>query len=188
MRIYEHKSYEEYVEAQTKINKSKITWVYANPEKIKKICEENPDCKFVICHGTRNGAEQKYFKKHLPNAEIIGTEISDNAETFEMTVQHDFSIPKEEWIGKADIVYSNALDHSNVPEKTIQTWKNQLSKSGRIYLEYSEHDSICEPADCLDATESEIIELLQKNGLDIINKFSGSQTSQVLVCENKERN
>jgi hypothetical protein len=104
-----------------------------------------------------------------------------------MTVQHDFSIPKEEWIGKADIVYSNSFDHSNVPEKTIQTWKNQLNKSGRIYLEYSERDSVCEPADCLQATESEIIELLQKNGLDIINKFSGSKTSNVLVCENKER-
>lgn len=187
MRIYPHKSYEEYVKAQTRTNKDKINNVYADPEKIRKICEENLNCKFVICHGTRNGSEQKYFKKHLPNAEIIGTEISDNAETFEMTVQHDFSIPKEEWIGKADIVYSNALDHSNVPEKTIQTWKNQLSKSGRLYLEYSEIDSRYRPADCLDATESEIIELLQKNGLDIINKFKGSKTANVLVCEKKER-
>lgn len=189
MEIYEHKSYEEYVEAQTKINKSKVKkgWVYANPEKIRKICEENSNSQFIICHGTRLGAEQKYFKKYLPNAEIIGTEISDNAETFEMTVQHDFSIPKEEWIGKADIVYSNSLDHSNVPEKTIQTWKNQLSESGRLYLEYSERDSVCEPADCLDATEDEIIELLQKNGLDIINKFSGSKSANVLVCEKKGR-
>lgn len=189
MKIYEHKSYEEYVEAQTKINKSKIKWVYANPKVITKICEEHPNPlpQFIICHGTRNGSEQKFFKEHLPNAEIIGTEISDNAETFEMTVQHDFSIPKEEWIGKADIVYSNALDHSNVPEKTIQTWKKQLSKSGRLYLEYSERDSVCEPADCLQATQSEVIELLQKNGLDIINKFSGSQTSTVLVCENNDK-
>jgi len=186
MKIYKHESYEEYVKAQTKTNKSKIKWVYANPEKIRRICEDNPDCKFVICHGTRNGSEQKFFKKHLPNAEIIGTEISDNAETFEMTVQHDFSIPKEEWIGKADIVYSNAFDHSNVPEKTIQTWKDQLSKSGRLYLEYSEKDSVCEPADCLDATESEVIELLQKNGFEIIDRFHGSKTAKVLVCVIKE--
>ena len=186
MKIYEHKSYEEYVDAQTICNKRKVGWVYAHPEVVKQICEQNADCKFIICHGTRNGAEQKFFKEHFPNAEIIGTEISDNASEFEMTVQHDFSIPKKQWLGKADIVYSNSFDHSNVPEKTIQTWKNQLNETGKIYLEYSERDSVCEPADCLQAKQSEIIELIEKNGLDVIDKFSGSKTSTVLVCARKK--
>lgn len=183
MRIYEHKSYDEYVEWQTKINKEKLNWVYAREHAIKKICEDKKAASFIICHGTRNGGEMKLFLNHFPYTYIIGTEISDTATQFENTVQHDFSIPKKEWIGKADIVYSNSFDHTNDPKKTIETWRDQLNETGTLYLEYNEGQSVCEPADCLDATESEIKELIENSGLTIVNRFLGSQGSAVLVCK-----
>ena len=186
MKVYQHNTYEEYVKAQTICNKAKVNWVYAHPSTIETISKDKKEANFIICHGTRNGAEQKFFQKHFPNAYIIGTEISDNALQFEMTVRHDFSIQKKEWIDKADIVYSNSFDHTNDPQKTILTWKDQLSPTGKIYMEYNEGDSVCEPADCLDARESEIIELIKKNGLNITNRFRGSKGSTVLVCERKD--
>jgi len=182
MKIYEYKNYEDYVEWQTKVNKIKLDWVYVRENVIEIICKKSAFAGFIICHGTRNGAEQKFFKKRFPEAYIIGTEISDTASQFEMTIQHDFTIPKEEWIGKADILYSNSFDHTIEPEKTIMTWKDQLSPSGVLYLEYSESDSVCEAADPLLATQNEIESLITSKGMTIIEKFLGSKTSTVLVC------
>lgn len=186
MKIYEHKTYEEYVEWQTKVNKIKLNWVYARDHALKTICDHKKTADFIICHGTRNGAEQRYFKNYFSNAYVIGTEISETANQFEMTIQHDFTFPVEDWIGKADIVYSNSFDHSMNPEKTIQTWRDQLKPSGTIYIEYNEGQSVCEPADCLEATQKEVEELFTNNGLNVIdNKLVGSQGSTILICERK---
>ena len=103
-----------------------------------------------------------------------------------MTIQHDFAIPKKEWIGKADIVYSNAYDHCIDPIKTITTWKEQLSSSGLLYLEYSEKDSVCEAADPLLATQKEVEDIIKNQGLHIVKTFSGSKTSNVLVCRRND--
>ena len=183
MRVYDYKNYDEYVNEQTRANKNKIKWRYANPSIIQKISQHKGSANFIICHGTRSGAEQLWFKDNYPNCYIIGTEISDTAYQFEMTIQHDFAKPKEEWIGKADIVYSNSFDHSIDPQATITTWRDQLKDDGTIYLEYSESESVCEPVDCLDATQNEIIQLINKNGLKVKEIFKGSKGSNVLVCE-----
>ena len=185
MKIYEYKDYNEYVENQTKANKQKIGWKFVRPHAIKSIADDRgaKEVNFIICHGTRNGAEQKMFKEHFPNADVIGTEISDTASQFEMTIQHDFAVQRQEWIGKADLVYSNSFDHSIDPVKTIQTWRDQLAENGTLYIEYNERLSVCEPVDCLDATTSEMEDLITSNGLRIRTKFKGSQGSDVLVCE-----
>ena len=122
MRVYEYKDYDDYVEAQTWTNKEKLTWRYVKPHTIKRICEHKPYPAFIICHGTRNGTEQKYFKDNYPNAYVIGTEISETATQFPMTLHHDFTFPIEKWIGKADIVYSNSFDHTIDPEKIIANY------------------------------------------------------------------
>ena len=183
MRVYDYKDYDEYVSEQTRANKNKIKWRYAHQGIINQISKHKGSANFIICHGTRSGAEQLWFKDNYPNSYIIGTEISDTAYQFEMTIQHDFAKPKEEWIGKADIVYSNSFDHSIDPQTTIETWRDQLKDDGTIYLEYSEKDSVCTSVDCLDATQNEIINLLSKNNLKVKEIFKGSQTSNVLVCQ-----
>ena len=185
MKIYQYKDYKDYVDWQTKINKIKVDWLYAREHAIENICKDKGRANFIICHGTRNGGEMKLFLKRFPNAYIIGTEISDNAYQFEHTVQHDFTIPKEEWIGKADLVYSNSFDHTIDPEKTIQTWRDQLNYTGTMYLEYNQGQSIGNESDPLDATIEEVEKLIIDNGLNILRKFIGSQGSDVLVCERK---
>ena len=185
MKIYQYKDYKDYVDWQTKINKIKVDWLYAREHAIENICKDKGKANFIICHGTRNGGEMKLFLKRFPKAYIIGTEISDNAYQFEHTVQHDFTIPKEEWIGKADLVYSNSFDHTIDPEKTIQTWRDQLNPTGTMYLEYNQGQSVGNESDPLDATIEEVEKLIIDNGLNILRKFIGSQGSDVLVCERK---
>ena len=98
MKIYKYKDYDEYIEWQIRTNKSKAGWVYVKESTIRQIVEVAPFASNIICHGTRAGAEQKYFKKFLRNADIIGTEISDNATDYPMTIHSGFCILKSCWI------------------------------------------------------------------------------------------
>ena len=61
----------------------------------------------MVCLGDLNGSEQKWFIKNLPDAAVIGTEISHTAAEFPNTIQHDFHVPIEEYINKFDILLSH---------------------------------------------------------------------------------
>jgi hypothetical protein len=184
MRIYNYKNYDHYKQSQTRANKEKLSWVYARETTIERICNDKKFADNIICHGTRNGAEQKFFKKFFPNAYVIGTEISDTASNFPMTIEHDFMQQKEEWIKKFDIVYSNAFDHSIDPEKTLLVWRDQLSNSGRMYLEYAEAQSICDENDPLDASQREIKEMIGKYFVIVDEiKDSVKHGGVVFICE-----
>lgn len=182
-KIYEYKNYDEYVQWQTKTNKEKITWIFARENVINRLAKLSPGAKNIICHGTRNGAEQKYFLKNFPEAYIIGTEISDTATQFEMTVQHDFMVQREEWIEKFDIVYSNSFDHTIKPEDTLTVWKQQLSQNGHLFLEYSEQQSVCIPQDPLDAKLSEVVQWVVEAGfsnVEVIDDIRGKNNSYIV--------
>ena len=185
MKIFEYKNYDDYVVNQTRANKIKLDWVYVRENTIQKVVSRKKDAASILCHGTRNGAEQRYFKNMLPDAYVIGTEISDTANTFEMTVQHDFSEPKDEWIHKFDIVYSNSVDHSIDPKKTLLTWKNQLTDDGLLFIEYAEAQSICDVNDPLEATNQEIKNMIVEAGLIIIETITKEikHAGLVFVCK-----
>jgi hypothetical protein len=173
MRIYKYNNYQEYVSKQELTNRIKLDWVYVKPEVISAIAKNKGSNVYnILCHGTRNGAEQKLFKEIYHEAYIIGSEISSTATQFDMTVQHDFSIPRKEWEGKFDIVYSNSFDHSITPELTLQVWASQLNQAGRLYLEYAEAQSEASEHDPLDATEYEIEQLISSN-MKLIEKIYG---------------
>ena len=167
MRVYEYKDYDDYVEAQTKTNKAKLGWRYVHKETIARICGHKTMAGFIICHGTRKGSEQEFFKEHYPHAWVIGTEISETAVKFKLTVQHDFTKPKKEWLGQADIIYSNSFDHTIDPEKTMATWKDQLNPNGRLFIEYSERQSRGHYEDPLEATNAEMADLIKRTGMEI---------------------
>ena len=172
MKIYEYENYDEYVAMQSEANKLKLDWVYVRPIPIKTIVKHFVEkrgrgAESVLCHGTRNGAEQKLFKGHFPDAFIVGSEISDTAEQFPMTVQHDFSKVRDEWVGRFDIVYSNAFDHSIKPVETIEVWREQLCECGILYVEYSQLRSESSKYDPLDATNKEVISLLEDCGFGV---------------------
>jgi hypothetical protein len=92
--------------------------------------------KFGICHGTRRGMEQQWFRKYL-GCEVIGTEISKTATEFPHTIQWDFHEVKPEWIGAVDFIYSNSFDHSYDPEKCLNTWMSCVRLGGVCILEHS---------------------------------------------------
>jgi len=93
--------------------------------------------KFGICHGTRRGMEQQWFRKYL-GCEVIGTEISKSATEFPNTIQWDFHDVKPEWIEAVDFIYSNSFDHSYDPEKCLNAWMSCVRKGGVCVLEHSE--------------------------------------------------
>jgi hypothetical protein len=96
--------------------------------------------RFGLCHGTRRGDEQHWFRNRL-NCDVLGTDISDNASSFPNTIQWDFHDVKEEWIGNVDFIYTNALDHSYNPEKALDAWIKCLRPNGICIIEHSDMHS-----------------------------------------------
>lgn len=186
MKIYEYKNYDEYVFYQTEANKHKINNVYVHKETIRRIANDKKIADNILCHGTRNGAEQKYFKHFFPNAFIIGTEISETASQFEMTIQHDFTLPNPEWIDKFDIVYSNSFDHSINPVETLTTWKNQLNSQGKLYLEHTEDPklNVSKAWDPLAISRKEIEKIMNQIELKLVKILkSKSHNGNIYVCQ-----
>jgi SAM-dependent methyltransferase len=89
---------------------------------------------FILCHGTRNGFEQRIFSNFF-RCEVIGTEISSTASSFPMTVQADFHEARPEWEHRADLVYSNSLDHAYDPVKALRAWAEAVRDGGVLVLE-----------------------------------------------------
>lgn len=132
--------YEKYRRTQEEGNRKKLYKTWAIEENIAYLSDyiSNllPSPQFGICHGTRRGKEQEWFRKYL-GCEVIGTEISDTAESFPHTIQWDFHEVKPEWVGSVDFIYSNSFDHSYDPEKCLNAWMTCLRKGGLCLLEHS---------------------------------------------------
>jgi len=168
MKLYEYKDHNDYVNEQTRANVSKLHKVWVSKQTIIIIKSLVNYAANIMCHGTRNGAEQKYFKEEYPQADIIGTEISYTATTFPMTLQHDFHDDKEEWFDKFDIVYSNSFDHSYDPIKSLGAWKKQINDEGRIFIELmTGDDQKSKSTDPLEITEDEFAGLCIDLDLEI---------------------
>ena len=135
--------YEQYRQAQVSANQRKIESVWAQEENIRFLADylrrtiANP--KFGICHGTRRGLEQRWFRQYL-GCEVIGTEISETATEFPDTIQWDFHETKPEWLNSVDFIYSNSLDHSYDPERCLNAWVSCLRTSGLLIIEHSADD------------------------------------------------
>lgn len=184
MKVYEYKNYEEYLESQVEANVAKLKMVYVEKKTINKICEDAKSATKILCHGTRNAAEQFYFKENFPNAEIIGTEVSHTADKFPMTVQHDFNESKTEWVGQFDIVYSNAFDHAFDPIKTIQIWADQVKLGGKLYLEhgYGEEDNRARPWDPVEINDEELKQLFKNVNLKLERTFESTGLKGRVPC------
>lgn len=137
--------YNKYKQIQTEGNKRKINNVWVIEENVAFLAQYIKDKKnghpeFGLCHGTRRGKEQKWFRKYL-NCEVIGTEISDSANQFSNTIQWDFHETKEEWKNSVDFIYSNSFDHSYNPKKCLDAWMSCLNEDGICIIEHtSQHE------------------------------------------------
>lgn len=137
--------YEKYRQIQIEGNRRKIEKIWVLEDNIAFLADYIKRVigvpRFGICHGTRRGKEQEWFRKYL-GCEVIGTEISDSAEKFPHTIQWDFHEIKPEWIDAVDFIYSNSFDHSYDPQKCLNAWMSCIKKGGICILEHSsEHSS-----------------------------------------------
>jgi hypothetical protein len=136
--------YDKYRQIQEEGNKAKINNVWAREENISFLAQYMLSLglkpQFGICHGTRRGREQEWFRKYL-SCDVLGTEISETAINFPNTIQWDFHEVKPEWIDAADFIYSNSFDHSYDPEKCLNAWMSCVKKNGLCIIEHSsEHE------------------------------------------------
>jgi len=143
--VHTYQNYEEYRDTQIKWNKLKIERVWADIQVldlvINRLKRNSPRKSFFgLCHGSRNGFEQNYLLKSL-KGKILGTDISETAESFPNSVTHDFHDVKPEWDSMADFIYSNSLDQSWNPELAVSVWVSQLKVGGFLYIEMSEAHS-----------------------------------------------
>jgi hypothetical protein len=135
--------YEGYKRVQTEANHIKLDYVWARQENIVFLSDyirrTIGQPSFGLCHGTRRGKEQEWFRENL-QCEIIGTDISDTAEMFPHTIRWDFHEAKPEWLESADFIYSNSLDHSYDPEKCLNVWMSCVRRGGLCVIEHSSGD------------------------------------------------
>lgn len=137
--------YDRYRQIQEEGNKRKIRNIWVLEPNIAYLSDYIrgliPAPAFGICHGSRRGKEQEWFRKYL-GCEVIGTEISDTAETFPHTIQWDFHEVKPEWIDSVDFIYSNSFDHSYDPEKCLNAWMSCVREGGVCIIEHgSQHEA-----------------------------------------------
>ena len=75
---------------------------------------------FGLCHGTRSGRENIWFRELWSTMQVWGTELSPvAASTASWTMPWDFHESRPEWLGQADFVYSNAFDHALYPSLAL---------------------------------------------------------------------
>ena len=146
-KIYKYNNYDEYKNTQIFFNKQKINKVWADENTLKIVSnflKENIKSEKIkgLCHGSRNGFEQKCFINEIPNAEVIGTDISETANDYDNSIVHDFHDEKKDWIENFDFVYSNSLDQSYDPEKALNTWINQVKKDRYVIIEHSDQHGV----------------------------------------------
>lgn len=141
--LHEYQSYEQYRDAQIHHNKRKLSNIWADDVTLDRVAalvlaQDHGEIVRGLCHGTRNGFEQNYLIGANPGFEVIGTDISDTAETFENSLHWDFHDAREDWIGAFDFIYSNSLDQSWKPRAALTVWLNQVRKGGIVIIEHSE--------------------------------------------------
>jgi hypothetical protein len=132
--------YDRYRATQIEGNKHKIEGVWVLEENIAFLSKYIQDLlgtpRFGLCHGTRRGKEQEWFRKYL-ECEVIGTEISDTATQFPHTIQWDFHETQPDWIDATDFIYSNSFDHSYDPERCLNAWMSCVRPGGVCILEHT---------------------------------------------------
>ena len=171
MQILTFPNDREYVKAQRRADESKSKRTSFTQNEINRIREEllhcdtgifakNPCMIDGICHGCRNG--QEVDSLNLENQmDCCGTDLFPREYPF--IVEWDFRQENPEWVNRFDFVYSNSLDHSDEPEKTLEVWSNQLRGDGVLLLQWSTSHRNVEGADCFGASLDEYMILVSKS-------------------------
>lgn len=181
--------YDAYRKVQEAGNKRKLTSVFVLEDVIRGIADYatgTGKVNRVICHGTRNAAEQGFFKAAIPGVDVLGTEISETASQFPDTIQWDFHETKDEWQDRFDILYSNSWDHSYDPIKLFKAWSFCVAPGGIMALE---HTSRHEPGavnalDPFGVTMDGLIDLVHQNSTltqETVLRFDAKRERRIVI-------
>ena len=133
MKLHTYKTHKEYVDIQIRGNKANSCGQWCEEKEIAFLSDyllkNYNDVKLGICHGSKQGNEQKWFSQYT-NAHVIGTDITDIAETYPNTICWDFHNVKPEWISNIDFIYSNAFDHTPYPNDCLKAWMSCVKNNG----------------------------------------------------------
>lgn len=194
IHLKKYSDYDSYRRTQQEGNERKLHLIYARETNITHIAnyakQRIGQVTAVLCHGTRNGAELRWFRSALgEKLQVLGTEISRTAAQFPDTIQWDFHEEKPEWKGAWDVIYSNSWDHACDPEKAFRAWLNCLSPQGLLFLEHSKNHepSATNELDPFGASLKGLIDFV--NGLeprhfrvvDVIDELPDAKNRHVVV-------
>lgn len=182
MKQYDY-DWDEYLKWQLEANQRKRHMVWVSRRNIEFLCDYLGDSvSSILCHGTRRGKEQQWFKARYPNALVMGTEISPSATDFPMTIEHDFHNPTGMLV---DVIYSNSLDHAFDPYRALKVWH---SEADRVLIEHSDgdFDDRVTKFDPFGASFDELRQLISRYGrvldvLDLPEKHVGIREQRVFV-------
>ena len=144
-RLMQIRDYETYRRTQQAGYAAKIAVTFVREANVRAIAEyasrRLPICS-VLCPGTRNGSEQRFFRAALPDVTVLGTEIGDGAGQWPDTIEWDFHEIQPEWLGAWDLIYSNSWDHAFDPAKAFNAWVSCLRPEGLLVLEHSDQHTV----------------------------------------------
>lgn len=93
---------------------------------------------FALAHGVRTGREAVWLRRYLPREQVWGTELSPlAAHHAPWTLAWDFHDRRAEWVGAADFVYSNSLDHAYNATLALQRWVEQTAPGGAVLVHWA---------------------------------------------------
>jgi SAM-dependent methyltransferase len=177
MKKLDYPSYQDYRDAQVRVNETKLESVWADRAELEWIAsyvgDRVPGASFGVCHGARNGYEVEVFRELL-GIEVIGTDISPTASGFPHLVQWDFHEPNPQWIGAVDFVYSNSWDHSYDFDRCLRAWMESLRPGGRCFLSWTRlhSDEGVHDADCLGLSLPELESRIEALGYTVEARFT----------------
>eukprot|EP00929_Paragymnodinium_shiwhaense_P074592 TRINITY_DN38187_c0_g1_i1.p1 TRINITY_DN38187_c0_g1~~TRINITY_DN38187_c0_g1_i1.p1 ORF type:complete len:446 (-),score=13.61 TRINITY_DN38187_c0_g1_i1:196-1533(-) len=134
---------------------------------------------FGICHGTRTGWEQQTINQELKRLlaecgdherqinRVIGTDIAAAAaELDEDTFVMDYHTENRSWIGRADFVSSNSLDHAYAPLRAVRVWLRTLREAGALLLTHTDYstESFAKESDVFGTSLPELVCMLNSAG------------------------
>ena len=159
MKLQSPNNYQEYVNSQRERSRKTAGRTWVTKQSVMMIGDVIGKAGFGICHGSRGGFEVDLLRE-ITGAKVIGTDICEQEN--EHVIEWDFHNVNQNWIGKADFIYSNSLDHSYAPCFALSQWVSCLKPHGLLFIEWSpDHDGEPTDADCFRASLEEYKDMIR---------------------------
>ena len=190
MKLLEFANYRKYKKAQL-VSDTKKTKRYSVSEievnRIIGALDGTPGN--ILCHGARHGHELDFFRRVVPTANVIGTDLF--LKEHPDIVEWDFSRQKSEWVNKFDLIYTNSFDHARYPVECAKVWVEQLKDNiGVLAVQWnSGYMRKRNKGDCFGGSLDEFVTLLNELGevKDILYMYRSNLGFKVVILVKKKQ-